>query len=184
MQRRRPSPTHAVHSAGSVHPAAVSCCSFDLARWRCGSSSSKKILEDASGDAADAEADPLAAPLTVKRERTIGQLLGDDDAIDACLARVDARSLMHLKAVSKKWRRRARWVLSDPMSQWRQEPVWAPTSVVQTGDSMAFLKELRGLDASAAVVDALAVVVASRAWRGRFGGQYAESFRTRPLHRA
>ena len=103
--------------------------------------------EPASGDAVDPEADPLASPLTVQRERTLGQLLGDDDAIDACLARVDARSLMHLKAVSKKWRQRARWVLSDPMSQWRQEPVWAPTSVVKTGDSMAFLKELRELDA-------------------------------------
>lgn len=101
--------------------------------------------EPESGDAADPQAS-LATPLPIQRETTIGQLLGDDDAIDACLARVDARSLMHLKAVSKKWRRRARWVLSEPMSQWRQEPVWAPTSVVQTGDSITFLNELRKLD--------------------------------------
>ena len=43
----------------------------------------------------------------------------------ACLERCDARTLRELKAVSEAWRWRARDVLGDSKSAWRQQPIWS-----------------------------------------------------------
>uniref|UniRef100_A0A7S2NN14 SKP1 component dimerisation domain-containing protein n=1 Tax=Haptolina brevifila TaxID=156173 RepID=A0A7S2NN14_9EUKA len=67
---------------------------------------------------------PLLSTRSLDRQVSYGLLLGDEDAIDLSLSRLDARSLRTLKAVSRKWRQRARWVLYEPMSRWRQSPVW------------------------------------------------------------
>lgn len=50
----------------------------------------------------------------------------DDDAIlAACLHDLDARSLRTLKSVSRAWQRRARRVLGEASSSWRQIPEWS-----------------------------------------------------------
>ena len=46
----------------------------------------------------------------------------------ACLERCDARTLRELKAVSAAWQRRAREVLCDAASAWRQQPIWSPSA--------------------------------------------------------
>ena len=48
--------------------------------------------------------------------------------LKACLERCDARTLRELKAVSAAWQRRAREVLCDAASAWRQHPIWSPSA--------------------------------------------------------
>ena len=98
---------------------------------------------------ADGGAPPLLSargPPALGKQPTFGQRLGDDDAIDICLAHVDAHTLRTLKAVSSTWRRRASWVLSEPMSMWRRAPIWnAPVwsyAAARDGD----FEKLRTLD--------------------------------------
>ena len=49
----------------------------------------------------------------------------EEACLAGCLAALDARSLRALKGVSRAWRRRARRMLSDPGSAWRQRPEWS-----------------------------------------------------------
>ena len=117
------------------------------------------------------------------RAASYGGLLGDDDAIDVSLSRLDARSLRCLKGVSARWRQRARWVLHEPMSMWRAAPVWnAPEwshQAVETGDFEA----LRALDASVelpAHAASLAAAIESRGGVAAQEGDWdAQSSRTR-----
>jgi len=51
-----------------------------------------------------------------------------EDLMKACLERSDARTLRELKAVSAAWQRRARAVLCDAASAWRQHPIWSPSA--------------------------------------------------------
>jgi len=46
----------------------------------------------------------------------------------ACLERCDASTLRELKAVSAAWQGRARAVLCDAASAWRQKPIWSPSA--------------------------------------------------------
>ena len=50
--------------------------------------------------------------------------IADELNIRECLIRCDARTLQALKQVSAGWARRARELLSNPDSAWRQDPIW------------------------------------------------------------
>ena len=52
----------------------------------------------------------------------------EEDVLKACLERCDARTLRELKKVSAAWQRRAREVLCDAASAWRQQPIWSPSA--------------------------------------------------------
>jgi len=89
----------------------------------------RELLGVADGDhlSADAMSAVLAEPLCAPSAAPFPTV--DDpegDMMMACLERCDARTLRELKAVSAAWQRRARAVLCDAASAWRQQPIWSP----------------------------------------------------------
>ena len=85
----------------------------------------------------------------------------DGDMYEMCLSSLDARSLRQLKGVSKAWRRRARRVLSDAASAWRQAPEWSAgewardwfAPRLRSADESMRLRGLLALDALEAAVE-------------------------------
>ena len=77
-------------------------------------------------------AEKPAAQAPPQPERTLSLALDDSDPFEGnirtCLERCDARTLRELKAVSSAWRRRAREVLGDSKSEWRQQPIWSTSA--------------------------------------------------------
>ena len=79
--------------------------------------------------------------------------------VESCLAKVSAKTLRALKAVSVRWAERARQALGDPTSPWRRAPVWLPPGT-HAADASASrfaaepldaLRELCALDRSVAL---------------------------------
>ena len=104
--------------------------------------------------------EPLLTPPTSSDQHDVpGSSQGggddDDDAMAQCLNDLDARSLRTLKAVSSAWQRRARYVLGDPQSAWRQAPEWSAGAWAVTwfgerlssDDSMMRKRALLAIDA-------------------------------------
>ena len=71
-------------------------------------------------------------PAPPQPTRSVSLAMDGDDPFEgnmrACLERCDARTLRELKAVSVAWQRRAREVLGDAASAWRQRPIWSPSA--------------------------------------------------------
>ena len=84
--------------------------------------------------------------------RSVSLVMDGDDPFEggtrACLERCDAHTLRELKAVSAAWQRRAREMLGDAASAWRQQPILAPGAKSRcqcVGCSRALAVPVRGL---------------------------------------
>jgi len=92
----------------------------------------RELLGVADGDFLSANemsaivAEPLCAPPSAPSAPVDDP--AEEDMMEAFLERCDARTLRELKAVSAAWQRRARAVLCDAASAWRQQPIWSPSA--------------------------------------------------------
>ena len=96
-------------------------------------------------------APPPPPPSTLTRSLSFVMDAGapDEGNVGMLLGRCDARTLRELKAVSTKWRRRAREMLSDAEGRWRAWPLWSTRGGARHVATAAYTTRRHGLPARA-----------------------------------